>query len=102
MKIKDIITEEVDMGFWTDIDIDYNPHHLEYIQRQINRQELIDKKFKGTAIFTKPVRQSEKSFSNIPPQNEPKSAGHVGNIDARVRAGLITNDQGKDLAEVTD
>lgn len=102
MKIKDVITEEVDMGFWVDIDVDYNPHHLEYIQRQVRRQELINKNFDGTAVFKKPIRPTEKSFSNTPPQNEPKSAGYVGNIDARVRAGHISNDQGKDLAEVTD
>ncbi len=66
MKIKDIVTEEVDMGFMVDIDADYNPHHLEYIQKQIHRQDLINKNFKGTAIFKKPVRQAQKSFDKDP------------------------------------
>lgn len=97
MKIKDIITENVDMSFWDTIDADYNPHHLEYIKQQERRQNLINKKFPGTAIFKKPVRKSEKSFSNIPPKDNPKSAGYIGMIDANIRAGHITNDQGKKL-----
>ncbi len=97
MKIKDIITEDVDMSFWDTIDADYNPHHLEYIKQQGRRQDLINKKFPGTAIFKKPVRQAEKSFSNIPPKDKPISPGYIGMVDANIRAGHITNAQGKKL-----
>ena len=51
MKIKDIVNEEVDMGFLADIDADYNPQHLKYIQKQERRQDLLNKKSSGTAIF---------------------------------------------------
>jgi len=99
MKIKDIVTEDVDMGFMTDIDRDYNPQHLEYIQKQEQRQDLINKKFSGgTAVFKKPIRHSQKSFSNIPPKDEPKSAGYAGLVDVNVRAGHITNDEAQKLA----
>jgi len=99
MKIKDIITEDVidDMAAK---DLDFNPEHLEYTQQQSRRQDIINKKFKGTAIFKKPVRQAEKSFSNIPLKDEAKSAGYVGNVDVNIRAGHITNDQGKDLTNI--
>ena len=97
MKIRDIINEDIidDMAAK---DLDYNPHHLEYIRQQERRQELINKKFDGTAIFKKPARQAEKSFSNTPPKDQPKSAGYLGNVDAAIRAGHITNDEGKDLS----
>lgn len=100
MKIKDIVTEEVDMGFMTDIDLDYNPHHLEYMQKQVHRQDLINKNFKGTAIFKKPVRQAQKPFTTTPPKDVPKSAGYVGLVDAKIRSGHITNDEGKGLTEI--
>ena len=85
------------MSFWDTIDADYNPHPLEYIKQQGRRQDLINKKFPGTAIFKKPVRQAEKSFSNIPPKDKPISPGYIGMVDANIRAGHITNAQGKKL-----
>ena len=91
MKIKDIVTEDVDMGWMAEIDAYSNPHHLEYIEKQVNRQNLINQKFTGTAVFTKPLRKNEISFSNIPPKDQPKSAGYVGNVDAQVRTDHITN-----------
>ena len=102
MKIKDIVNEEVDMGFMADIDADYNPHHLKYIQKQADRQDLLNKKSKGTAIFKKPVRQAQKPFTTTPHKNVPKSAGYVGLVDANIRSGHITNDEGKRLTEIDD
>ncbi len=102
MKIKDIVNEEVDMGFMADIDADYNPHHLKYIQKQADRQDLLNKKSKGTAIFKKPVRQAPKPFTTTPPKDVPKSAGYVGLVDANIRSGHITNDEGKRLTEIDD
>ena len=99
MKIKDIIVEDVNMDFWNKIDADYNPHHLEYIKQQSRRQDLLNKKFSGTAVFKKPVRQAEKSFSNIPPKDKPKSPGYIGLVDVNIRAGHITNAQGRYLTD---
>lgn len=100
MKIKDIVTEEVDMGFMIDIDRDYNPHHLEYIQKQIHRQDLINKNFKGTAIFKKPIRQPQKPFTTAPSKERPISPGYIGLVDTNIRAGHITNKEGKGLTEI--
>lgn len=102
MKIKDIVNEEVDMGFLADIDADYNPHHLKYIQKQERRQDILNKNSKGTAIFKKPVRQDQKPFTTTPPKDEPQSAGYIGLVDASIRAGHITNDEGKRLTESDD
>jgi len=99
MKIKDIVNEEVDMGFLADIDADYNPQHLKYIQKQERRQDLLNKNFTGTTIFKKPIRQEQKPFTTTPPKDEPQSAGYVGLVDASIRAGHITNDEGKRLTE---
>lgn len=65
MKIREVITEDVDMGWWQDIDADYNPEALKQIRKQIDRREVLDKG-DGTPVFTKPVRSSEKRFSNAP------------------------------------
>lgn len=88
------------MGFMIDIDRDYNPQHLEYMQKQIHRQDLVNKNFKGTAIFKKPIRQAQKPFTTTPPKDVPKSAGYVGLVDAKIRSGHITNKEGKSLTEI--
>lgn len=100
MKIKDIVNEEVDMGFMADIDVDYNPHHLKYIQKQERRQDLLNKKSSGTAIFKKPVRRDQKSFTTTPSKDRPISPGYIGLVDANIRSGHITNDEGKRLTEI--
>lgn len=99
MKIKDIVTEEVDMSFMTDIDADYNPHHLKYIQKQERRQDILNKNSKGTAIFKKPVRRAEKPFTTAPSEDRPISPGYIGLVDVNIRAGHITNDEGKRLTK---
>lgn len=100
MKIKDIVNEEVDMGFMADIDADYNPHHLKYIQKQERRQDILNKNSKGTAIFKKPVRQDQKPFTTEPSKDRPISPGYIGLVDASIRSGHITNDEGKRLTEI--
>jgi hypothetical protein len=100
MKMKDIITEEVDMSFWAEIDSHVNPDAFRYANKQVLRQEMLTKAFDGTAIFTKPVRQTENTFSNVPKSAHPKSAGYAGNIDVQVRAGHITDRLGKKILKV--
>lgn len=100
MKMKDIITEEVDMSFWTEIDAHVNPDALRYANKQVLRQKMLHKAFDGTVVFTKPVRQSENNFSNVPKPSHPKSAGYAGNIDAQVRTGHITDRLGKEILKV--
>ena len=100
MKMKDIITEEVDMSFWTEIDSHINPDALRYASKQVLRQDMLNKAFDGTAIFTKPVRQTENTFSNVPKSAHPKSPGYAGNIDVQVRAGHITDRRGEEILKV--
>lgn len=97
MKIKDIITEDVDMSFWSEIDSHTNPEAHTYAEKQGLRQSMLNKAFKGTAVFTKPYRQPENNFSTTPTSEQPKSPGYAGNIDTRIRAGHMTNRLGKKL-----
>jgi len=97
MKIKDVITEDVDMSFWSEIDSHTNPEAHTYAEKQGLRQSMLNKAFKGTAIFTKPFRQTETKFSNTPKSGQPKNAGYAGYVDVQIRAGHITNDEGEKL-----
>ena len=100
MKMKDIITEDVDMSFWSVIDSHINPEAHAYAAKQGLRQDMLNKAFKGTAVFTKPVRPSENNFSSTPVPEQPKSPGYAGNVDVQVRAGHITNDLAKEKLKV--
>lgn len=97
MKIKEVITEEVDMSFWSEIDSHTNPEAHKYASKQGLRQSMLDKAFKGTAIFTKPYRQAENKFSTTPKSDQPISPGFAGNIDVQIRAGHISNEEGKKI-----
>jgi len=99
MKISEIITEEVDMSWQADIDDLYNPEALEHANMQVRRQALLNKISSGTTIFRKPVRQSETSFSNLPPKDQAKSAGYLGNVEVAVRAKHISKEQGANLTD---
>lgn len=101
MKIKDIISEEVDMSWMADIDADFNPEALQAVEQQEKRQQIINKVSKGTSVFRKPVRKPETSFSNIPPKDQPKSPGYVGNVHTAVRADHITDARGQELTEIS-
>ena len=100
MKIRDILNEEVDMSFWGEIDSHTNPEAHSYADKQTQRQEMLNKAFDGTAIFTKPYRQPENNFSTTPKSDQPKSAGFGGNVDTRVRAGHISNKEGQKLKNI--
>ena len=101
MKIREIITEDVDMSWWQDIDAQYNPEALKQIHRQEQRAEMIKQDAGGTPIFTKPVRQSEDKFTNIPADDIPPSAGYVGHLEVQVRAKHISKAEGKSKAGFT-
>lgn len=101
VKIKDIIKEDVDMGWMADIDQDFNPEALRAIEQQQKRLEIINKMSDGTPIFHKPVRDAQTSFSNMPPKDQPKSAGYTGNVHTAVRAGQITPKRGEELNEIS-
>lgn len=101
MKIKDIISEEVDMSWQAAIDVDFNPEALQSIEQQEKRRQMIDKMAAGTTVFHKPIRAAETSFSNVPPKNQPKSPGFVGNVHTAVRADHITPDEGLELTEIS-
>lgn len=99
MKIREVITEDVDMGWWQDIDADYNPEALKQIRKQIDRREVLDKG-DGTPVFTKPVRSSEKRFSNAPIDDAAQSAGYVGNVEVRTRAKHISPEYAETLTSM--
>jgi hypothetical protein len=101
MKIKDIISEEVDMSWMADIDADFNPEALQSVEQQEKRQQMINKMAKGTTVFHKPIRKSETSFSNIPPKDQPKSPGYVGRVHTAVRADIMTDARGQELTEIS-
>ena len=88
------------MSFWTAIDSHINPDAYRYAKKQVLRQEVLNRAFEGTAIFTKPVRKPENTFSNIPKSAHPKSAGYAGNIDVQIRAGHITPRLGEKILKV--
>jgi hypothetical protein len=100
MKISEIITEEVDMSWQAEIDDLYNPEALEHANMQMRRQDMLNKMSPGTTIFHKPVRQSETSFSNLPPKDQTKSAGYLGNVEVAIRAKHISKEQGDELTDI--
>jgi len=89
------------MSWQAAIDVDFNPEALQAVEQQEKRQQIINKMAKGTSVFRKPVRDPETSFSNIPPKDQPKSPGYVGNVHAAVRADHITDARGQELTEIT-
>ena len=97
MKIRDIISEDVDMSFWNELDKKFNPDILAYKGKQEKRQKFINKSSKGTPVFKKPVRNAQEPFSNKPKKDAHKSTGYAGNVDVRVRAGHLTQKEGDDL-----
>lgn len=101
MKIRDIITEEVDMSWQAEIDADFNPEALQSVKQQEKRQQILAKMGNGTTVFHRPVRNSETSFSNTPPKDQPKSPGYIGNVHTSVRAGNTTPEEGVELTEIS-
>lgn len=101
MKIREVITEDVDMSWQAEIDGFYNPEALDQIEHQEKRHKFISQHMPGTPVFRKPVRQSNGKFSNIPPKDAPKSAGYRGNVDVAVRAKHISKKRGKELSDIT-
>ena len=100
MKIREVITEDVDMSWWKEIDARYNPEALKVINKQEDRAELLKRDDGSTPIFTKPVRSPAKKFSNTPPEDEPKSSGYVGNVEVRTRAKHISTDDARKLTNL--
>jgi len=98
MKIREIITEDVDMSWWQDKDAEFNPEALKQIRKQEKRSEMF--KDNGTQVFTKPVRSPENNFSNIPPEDAAPSAGYVGNVEVRTRAKHISPEYAEKLASM--
>lgn len=98
MKIRDIITEDVDMGWWQDRDADWNPEALKQIRKQERRSAMF--KDGGTPVFTKPVRSPENNFSNTPADDSAPSAGYVGNVEVRTRAKHISPDKAEELTDL--
>ena len=100
MKIKDIVTEDVDMGWMADIDKDFNPEALQSVEQQEKRLAIMNKMSDGTPVFYKPVRDAQTPFSNVPPKDQPKSPGYVRNVHTAVRPDHITKERGEELTEV--
>lgn len=99
MKIRDIISEDVDMSWWDELDGKFNPEVLDYKGKQEKRHKLITKDTDGTPVFTKPVRKAQEPFSNQPKPEANKSPGFAGNVDLRVRTGHLSKEEGEDLLD---
>lgn len=100
MKIREVITEDVDMGWWKEIDAKFNPETLKFINKQEDRTALLNRDG-STPVFTKPVRNSENNFSNKPPKDQPQSSGYVGNVEVRTRAKHISPEKAEELTDVS-
>jgi hypothetical protein len=100
MKIKEVITEDVDMGWWKDLDAKFNPEALKSINKQEDRAALLSKDG-STPVFTKPVRNTENVFSNKPLKDAPQSPGFVGNVEVRTRAKHISPERAEELTDVS-
>lgn len=98
MKIREIIKEDVDMGWWQEQDADWNPEALKQIRKQERRSDMF--KDGGTPVFTKPVRSPENNFSNTPANDSAPSAGYVGNVEVRTRAKHISPDHAEKLTDL--
>lgn len=99
MKIRELITEDVDMGWWQDIDADWNPEALKQVRRQEDRSDMMNKSG-GTPVFTKPVRSPENNFSNVPPEDNAPSPGYVGNVEVQTRAKHISPEKALELTDI--
>lgn len=99
MKICDIISEEVDVSFWKRLDSQFNPEAFDYVEKQEKRQEIVNSTLDGTKVFTKPVRKSQKPFTNNPQNDQPSSPGYKGNVNARLKSGHINRKKAKKLLD---
>jgi hypothetical protein len=100
MKINEVITEDVDMGWWKDIDAQYNPEALKFINKQEDRAAILNKG-ESTPVFSKPVRGTQDPFSTKPPKDAPQSAGFVGNVEVRTRAKHISPEQAEKITDIS-
>jgi len=100
MKIKDVIKEDVDMSWWRDLDSKYNPEANTYAHKQERRVDLLKGDSDATPVFTKPVRQSQDKFSNIPPKDAVPSPGYLGWREVQVRAKHISQEIAQELTGV--
>lgn len=99
MKIREIITEDVDMGWWQERDADYNPEALKQMRKQEDRYNILNKGG-NTPVFTKPLRSPENNFSNIPPEDNPPSPGYVGNVEVHTRTKHISPEKALELTDI--
>lgn len=96
MKIREIVNEEVDMGWWRKVDSAFNPEALDYAKNEIKRTKKIRKHDSETPVYTKP-QSDQKRFSTRPDKEEYKSPGYRGLVDVHVKSGHIGKKRGKKL-----
>lgn len=95
MKIRDVITEDVDMSFWRELDSKFNPEALTYINHEEKRNKTMSE-LEGTPVYTKPSHK-ETPFTSKPKKDVVKSPGYRGLVDVHVKSGHISRDRAKKL-----
>jgi len=96
MKMRDIITESVDMSFWRELDAKFNPDALKYINKEEERQKKMQE-VPGTPIYTDATKEKP-SFNTKPSKDDIKSSGYRGLVDTHVKSGHISRKKGRKLA----
>lgn len=97
MKIREVITEEVDMGFWRELDSKFNPDALTYINHEEKRSKTM-RELEGTPVYTKPAHK-ETPFTSKPRKDDVKSPGYRGLVDVHVKSGHISRKRAKKLVK---
>lgn len=98
MKIRDIISENVDMGWWRKRDSMLNLEALKYAAQEEKDLSKTRKEVTGTPVYTKEVNQ-QTPHSTKPKKDAIKSPGYRGLVNVHVKSGHISTDRGKKLVK---
>ena len=96
MKIRDIISENVDMSWWRKLDSMFNPEALKYASKEEENLKKMRSEIDGTPVYTKEVN-NQTPHSTRPKRDAQKSAGYRGLVDVHVKSGHISTKRGKKL-----
>ena len=98
MKIRDIISENVDMGWWRKLDSMFNPEALKYASQEETNLSKVRKEVSGTPVYTKDTNK-QTPHSTRPKSDAVKSPGYRGLVNIHVKSGHISTERGKKLVK---
>lgn len=96
MKVRDVILEEVDMGWLRKLDQMLNPEASNSAAKEEARCKELCKDTVGTPVYTKPS-EKQTPHSTRPVEDQPRSPGYRGLVNIHLKSGHISTKRAKKL-----